>query len=32
MLLEGAATAPTKPADGAYFDGLRESVRSRKAG
>ena len=32
LLLEGAASAPTAPADRTYFDGLRERVRSRKAG
>lgn len=32
LLLEGAASAPTAPADGAYFEGLRERVRRRKAG
>ena len=30
LLLEGAASAPTEPVDGAYFDGLRERVRGRK--
>jgi antitoxin ParD1/3/4 len=32
LLLEGASSAPAEPVDGAYFDGLRERVRSRKAG
>jgi antitoxin ParD1/3/4 len=32
LLLEGAASAATAPADRSYFDGLRERVRSRKAG
>jgi antitoxin ParD1/3/4 len=33
LLLAGAATAPAAPADGAYFDGLRNRVRkSAKAG
>nr|SPS06240.1 conserved protein of unknown function [Candidatus Nitrotoga fabula] len=27
LLLAGAATAPTAPADGAYFEGLRDRVR-----
>jgi antitoxin ParD1/3/4 len=27
LLLAGAATAPTAPADAAYFEGLRERVR-----
>ncbi|AVR87030.1 putative ribbon-helix-helix repressor protein [Thauera aromatica K172] len=27
VLLVGAATAPASPADGAYFEGLRERVR-----
>lgn len=30
LLLEGAASAPTSPADGAYFDGLRKRVHHRK--
>ena len=30
LLLAGAATTPAAPADGAYFEGLRERVR--KAG
>ena len=29
LLLEGASSPSTAPADGAYFDGLRERVRSR---
>jgi antitoxin ParD1/3/4 len=32
LLLEGASSAPTAPVDGAYFEGLRERVRGRKAG
>ena len=32
LLLEGAATAPTAPADKAYFEGLRDRVRGHKAG
>ena len=32
LLLEGASSAATEPVDGAYFDSLREGVRSRKAG
>jgi antitoxin ParD1/3/4 len=32
LLLEGASSAPTEPVDAAYFDGLRERVRSRKTG
>jgi antitoxin ParD1/3/4 len=32
LLLEGAASAPTFPADGAYFDGLRTRVRRRNTG
>jgi antitoxin ParD1/3/4 len=31
LLLDGAATAPTEPVDEAYFDGLRDRVRSRAA-
>lgn len=27
LLLAGAATAPAAPADGAYFEGLRDRVR-----
>ena len=27
LLLAGAATTPAAPADGAYFEGLRERVR-----
>jgi len=30
LLLEGAASAPTGPADSAYVDGLRDRVRRRK--
>jgi antitoxin ParD1/3/4 len=29
ILIEGAASAPVGPADGAYFDGLRKRVRHR---
>ena len=29
LLLEGAASAPTAPADASYFEGLRESVRQQ---
>lgn len=29
LLLEGAASPPSEPADAAYFEGLRESVRRR---
>ena len=33
LLLAGASTAPTAPADAAYFEGLRNRVRqSAKAG
>ncbi len=32
LLLEGASSPPTEPVDQAYFDGLRERVRGRKAG
>lgn len=32
LLLEGASSAPAGPVDAAYFDALRERVRSRKAG
>jgi antitoxin ParD1/3/4 len=31
LLLEGAATAPTEPADEEYFGTLRDRARSRKA-
>ncbi len=31
LLLDGAASAPTTAADGAYFDGLRARVRDRQA-
>ena len=31
LLLEGAVSAPTSPADRAYFDHLRERVRRRTA-
>jgi antitoxin ParD1/3/4 len=31
LLLEGAASAQTAPADDAYFDGLRERVRDAKS-
>jgi antitoxin ParD1/3/4 len=30
LLLAGASSAPTKPVDGAYFDGLRRKVRATK--
>jgi len=30
LLLEGAASASTAPATGAYFDGLRDRVRRRR--
>ncbi|MBW2256345.1 MAG: type II toxin-antitoxin system ParD family antitoxin [Deltaproteobacteria bacterium] len=30
LLLEGAASAPTSPADGAYFDSLRDRARGPK--
>ncbi len=29
LLLAGAASAPGAPADGAYFDALREHIRKR---
>jgi antitoxin ParD1/3/4 len=32
LLLEGAASAPSAPADGAYFDALRRRARRPKAG
>jgi antitoxin ParD1/3/4 len=32
LLLDGAASPPSGPADGEYFDSLRERVRNRKAG
>ena len=32
LLLEGALSTPAEPVDGTYFNGLRERVRSRKAG
>jgi antitoxin ParD1/3/4 len=32
ILLKGAASAPTKPVDTAYFDSLRRKVRSAKSG
>jgi antitoxin ParD1/3/4 len=32
LLLAGASSAPTKPVDGAYFDGLRRKVRTAKSG
>jgi antitoxin ParD1/3/4 len=32
LLLEGASSAPTKPVDGAYFDGLRRRVKVNKSG
>jgi len=30
LLLEGAASEPTEPADAAYFEGLRDRVRGRR--
>ena len=32
LLLVGAASAPTKAVDGAYFDGLRRKVKAAKRG
>ena len=32
LLLAGASSAPTKPVDGAYFDGLRRKIRAAKPG
>ncbi len=32
LLLVGAASAPTKPVDGAYFDNLRRKVKAAKRG
>jgi antitoxin ParD1/3/4 len=32
LLLEGAASRPSEPADAAYFEGLRERVRERRRG
>jgi antitoxin ParD1/3/4 len=32
LLLAGASSAPTKPIDAAYFDGLRRKVRATKSG
>ncbi|HEY7640839.1 MAG TPA: hypothetical protein VH814_14025 [Steroidobacteraceae bacterium] len=32
LLLEGASSVPTKPADDAYFAGLRRRVKVRKSG
>jgi antitoxin ParD1/3/4 len=32
LLLAGASSAPTKPVDGAYFEGLRRKVRGTKSG
>ncbi|SDR46805.1 antitoxin ParD1/3/4 [Rhizobiales bacterium GAS191] len=32
LLREGASSAPATPADAAYFNSLRERVRSRKTG
>jgi antitoxin ParD1/3/4 len=32
LLLDGASSPPAGPADEAYFEGLRERVRGRKAG
>ncbi len=31
LLLDGAESAPTSPADEAYFDGLRERARRRNS-
>ncbi|HLY56552.1 MAG TPA: type II toxin-antitoxin system ParD family antitoxin [Stellaceae bacterium] len=31
LLLDGAASAPTSVADGAYFDDLRDRIRQAKA-
>ncbi len=32
LLLQGAASRPDKPADEAYFDGLRDRIRQRARG
>jgi antitoxin ParD1/3/4 len=32
LLLDGAASAPTRPADAAYFGDLRDRVRRLRAG
>ncbi|HRH81026.1 MAG TPA: type II toxin-antitoxin system ParD family antitoxin [Thiobacillaceae bacterium] len=32
LLLQGAESAPGKPADAAYFGGLRDRVQRRKTG
>jgi antitoxin ParD1/3/4 len=32
LLLEGASSAPTRPVDDAYFDGLRRRVKVSKSG
>ncbi|MDB5454944.1 MAG: addiction module antitoxin [Caulobacter sp.] len=32
LLLDGASSPPTAPADGAYFDDLRARARGRQAG
>jgi antitoxin ParD1/3/4 len=32
LLLAGASSAPTKPVDDAYFEGLRRKVRATKSG
>jgi len=32
LLLDGASSPPTAPADPAYFETLRERVRTRKTG
>lgn len=32
LLLDGARSEPTDPADGAYFEELRDRVRARGAG
>ncbi len=31
LLIDGAASSPTAPADTAYFDGLRNRVRRRRS-
>jgi len=32
LLLAGGSSAPTKPVDGSYFDGLRKKLRATKSG
>ncbi|MCV7383944.1 type II toxin-antitoxin system ParD family antitoxin [Mycolicibacter longobardus] len=32
LILEGAASAPTEPADDAYFDRLRTRIRQQRTG